>query len=340
MMQTQTISEQQHRKPAARQEAQHPFFAPAFIQPKLTINQPNDVYEKEADAVAEKVMRMPATDAQPLFFSPKPVPVSPVQRVCEHCKGDEKKEEEDEAQPVQRKPEKTFDIQRKCAHCEEEEQQLQRKETGGIDRAGMTAPPVVNDVISSSGQPMDNDTRSFMESRFGYDFGNVQIHNDAMANRSSADINALAYTHGNHVVFGRGYYQPNTNSGRQLLAHELAHVVQQQKGVGQSNFIQRKPPKNDKEKTPILKANPEEVVEFSKNNPYLPKEYKGYILKKEEAVEIHLVDFDAKEYLVKSDISWLPRPMKLPLGERKTNQLQFWKDQVKTRHSGSAYKTG
>ncbi len=331
MMQTQTISEQQHRKPAdaMHKGQQQPFFAPTFIQPKLTVNQPSDAYEQEADAVAEKVMRMPASDAQPLFFSPKPIAVSQVQQKCEQCKGEEKKEEEDEAQPVQLKPEKTFDIQRKCAQCEEEEKGVQRKETGGIDSAGMTAPSIVHDVISSRGQPLDKSTRNFMESRFGYEFGDVQIHNDALAHRSSADINALAYTHGNHVVFGNGHYQPHTNSGKQLLAHELAHVVQQQKGVSRKEGNKNKPQKTDKEKTPILKALPDQLADFSKNNPYLPKEFKGFIKKIVDVVEIHLVDFDAKEYLVKSDISWLPKSMKLPLGERKTNQLQLWKDKVK-----------
>jgi hypothetical protein len=66
-----------------------------------------------------------------------------------------------------------------------------------------------------------------MERRFGYDFSNVQIHNDSLAHQSSKDINALAFTHGNHIVFGSGHYQPNTNKGKQLVTHELVHVIQQ-----------------------------------------------------------------------------------------------------------------
>jgi hypothetical protein len=81
--------------------------------------------------------------------------------------------------------------------------------------------------LQTFGQPMSGDVLSFMEERFGCDFSGVQIHNDSLAHQSSADINAKAYTHQNHIVFGAGEYQPDTNSGKQLLAHELTHVIQQ-----------------------------------------------------------------------------------------------------------------
>lgn len=171
-----------------------------FFQPKLTINQPNDIYEQEADAVAEQVMRMPVNKNENIFF--KPVSIN--------------------------------SIQRKCSACEDEEKLQMKSEGGGV--AGMTAPTIVHEVINSGGQPLDKSTRSFMESRFGYNFGNVQIHNDSLAHKSSAGINALAYTHGNHIVFGAGQYQAESNSGRQLLAHELVHVVQQK---NYKNALQR-----------------------------------------------------------------------------------------------------
>jgi len=66
-----------------------------------------------------------------------------------------------------------------------------------------------------------------MESRFGYDFGHVRIHDDALAHRSSGDIDTMAFTHGHDVVFGAGQYEPGTQKGKVLLAHELTHVVQQ-----------------------------------------------------------------------------------------------------------------
>ena len=97
----------------------------------------------------------------------------------------------------------------------------------GNHNNNLIAPSIVNDVINTRGQSLEAGTKNFMEARFGYDFENVQIHDDSLAHKSSAAINALAYTHGRHIVFAEGQYQPASNSGKQLLAHELAHVVQQ-----------------------------------------------------------------------------------------------------------------
>jgi Domain of unknown function (DUF4157) len=89
------------------------------------------------------------------------------------------------------------------------------------------APPIVHDVIRSTGQPLDSDTRSFFEPRFGRDFSRVRVHTDSRAAESARAVDALAYTVGSKVVFGPGRYQPRTDEGRQLLAHELTHTVQQ-----------------------------------------------------------------------------------------------------------------
>jgi hypothetical protein len=97
-----------------------------------------------------------------------------------------------------------------------------------VDRTGL--PPTVANSIQAPGQPLDRDTREFMESRFGKDFGHVRLHTDAGAADSALSVNADAYTVGNHIVFGTGLYAPESPSGRLLLAHELAHVVQQSRG--------------------------------------------------------------------------------------------------------------
>jgi hypothetical protein len=95
-----------------------------------------------------------------------------------------------------------------------------------------TAPPIVRDVLRSTGQPLDQATRAFMEQGFGHDFSCVRLHTDARAVDSARAVNALAYTVGRNVVFGAGRYSPATPAGRSLLAHELAHVVQQSRGRG------------------------------------------------------------------------------------------------------------
>jgi len=127
-------------------------------------------------------------------------------------------------------------LQRKCAcggsgssggDCEgcKKKKTLQRRATDSA-RTGF-APPIVDDVVHSSGQPLDAETRAFFEPRFGHDFSNVRIHADARAAESSRSVNAAAYTVGSNIVFGSGRYSPGTQAGRHLLAHELTHVVQQ-----------------------------------------------------------------------------------------------------------------
>ena len=85
----------------------------------------------------------------------------------------------------------------------------------------------IKKTIGSPGQPLDSETRSFMEPRFAYDFSRVKIHASAEATDSAAGLNARAYTFGNSIVFGQGEYKPGSNEGRSLIAHELAHIVQQ-----------------------------------------------------------------------------------------------------------------
>jgi hypothetical protein len=91
------------------------------------------------------------------------------------------------------------------------------------EKAGMA---FVQGALASPSRPLDEDARSFMEPRFGHDFSQVRIHHDETAARTSQAVNALAYTVGDHIVFGAGQYAPGTPAGRRMLAHELCHVIQ------------------------------------------------------------------------------------------------------------------
>ncbi|CAN5180822.1 hypothetical protein BH09BAC6_BH09BAC6_30940 [soil metagenome] len=174
-----------------------------FFQPKLTINQPNDVYEQEADHMADKVMRMADPAAvQPGFFKPA-----------------------------------TNAVQRKCQACEEEEKHVHRKESNSAEVHSNELGNYVNS-LGSSGQAMPESSRKFFEPRFGHDFSNVRLHTDSVAAKSAQSINALAYTTGNNIVFNSGQYSPESHSGKRLMAHELTHVVQQNSGVS-PKLIQR-----------------------------------------------------------------------------------------------------
>lgn len=95
------------------------------------------------------------------------------------------------------------------------------------DRFESHASQAVNNVLRSSGRSLDRAALNYMEPRFGRDFGSVRIHADSKASESAQSLNAQAYTVGNQIVFSNGQYNPNSNVGRRLLAHELTHVVQQ-----------------------------------------------------------------------------------------------------------------
>ncbi len=112
-----------------------------------------------------------------------------------------------------------------CAECRKKRLPLQRRATNQVEPTSV--PPIVHEVLRAPGQSLDPATRTYMESRFGHDFSRVRVHIDAKAGESARAVNALAYTVGPDVVFGAGQYAPRTSEGRRLLAHELAHVVQQ-----------------------------------------------------------------------------------------------------------------
>lgn len=125
-------------------------------------------------------------------------------------------------------------VQRKCAcgqgsgacvSCSEDQTRLQRKATKADAPAAV--PELVHAAAQGNGQPLDSSVREFMESRFQHDFSQVRIHSDAHSARSAAHLNATAYTVGSDIFFGQTRYSPHTQSGRKLLAHELAHVLQQ-----------------------------------------------------------------------------------------------------------------
>lgn len=144
-------------------------------------------------------------------------------------------------------------------HASESGAQLQ---TGQVQAGGsgeMAAPAVAHEVLQSPGQPLPASAREFMEPRFGHDFSQVRVHTGSEAASAARAVRAQAYTSGNDIVFGSGAYAPATRGGRQLLAHELAHVVQQAStpGVMQRKTTTESPvdkPQRDPEEEKVLRA--------------------------------------------------------------------------------------
>jgi hypothetical protein len=161
----------------------------------LKVSDPSDAAEIEADRIADTVMRMPAGN-------PAPAESGSTSSGTIH---------------------REFD----ASNEEEKEETVQRKPLSGSSGIPAQSPAHVHDAVGSGGRPLDQRTRGFFESRMGYDLGGVRIHTDSTAGISARAINAKAYTLGGNIVFGSGQYSPDSESGRHLLAHELAHVVQQ-----------------------------------------------------------------------------------------------------------------
>ena len=104
---------------------------------------------------------------------------------------------------------------------------VQRKQPPASSADMDAHPDSIMGSQNGAGQALDRATREFFSARFGHDFANVRVHADTAAAESARALNALAYTVGRDVVFGAGQYAPGTRAGKQLLAHELTHVVQQ-----------------------------------------------------------------------------------------------------------------
>ncbi|WP_422104867.1 DUF4157 domain-containing protein [Winogradskyella sp.] len=191
-----------HSTPSKAQTQPKAFVSPTpVIQRKLAIGSADDVYEAEADAMADKVLGM--SDS---YIHAKQHSGPLLQRKCAACEEEmvQKKSLASEITPV---------VQRK-SHSSE---------------AGVVSQALTQQINSSqgNGHSLDKGTQRFMESRFGTDFSGVRIHTDTQAIQMSRDLNAQAFTVGNDIYFNEGKYNPNSNSGKHLLAHELTHTIQQ-----------------------------------------------------------------------------------------------------------------
>ena len=180
------------------------------VQAKLTVSQPGDVYEQEADRVAEMVTKAETSE---------------VKRQTEE-------EEEVQTQPAEEEEEE-LQMQRQAEEEEEEEEQEEEVQTQPAESQPTVVPENLETRINNArhiGQPMSESARASFEPHFGIDFSDVRIHTGAEANRLSQQLGAKAFTTGSDVFFREDAYQPESESGKRLLAHELTHVVQQKGG--------------------------------------------------------------------------------------------------------------
>ena len=215
------------------------------VQTRARVSSPDDPQEKEADNTAQKIMRMsvPAhtvsasaqntllrsaagigqnqQDREKLI-SPYIARFAGVPIVSRQAERDEPQRQagEEEEETVQRQAE------------EEEEETVQRRAEGTPDVSANISSDIHNSM--TGGEPLPLSVRRFMEPRFNADFGTIRVHDNDNAARLNRGVRAKAFAIGNHIFFGRGQYQPESDEGRELIAHELTHTIQQGAAVQRS----------------------------------------------------------------------------------------------------------
>jgi hypothetical protein len=198
---------------------------PTVAQAKLTVGAADDAYEQEADRVASEVMTMqtPAGEASVQREGPEEEEEMQLKRA------DVQREAEEEELQLKRQPE----IVQRAALGEEDELQMQRIQraadeqdlSGSFDVAGELEGQINSQ--KGGGQGLDGGDKQFFESRFGQDFSDVKVHTGGDSDAINRSIGARAFTNGSDVFMRGGEYTPGNSNSRELLAHELTHVVQQ-----------------------------------------------------------------------------------------------------------------
>lgn len=212
------------------------------VQARLQIGPVDDPHEREADRIADQVLR----DPRPAPLRPAIATMPGVQRHADHgsdcCCGACRvqrhagHDHDHDHGPgcscpacggVQRKAEGAHAPGCACSGCAA----VQRKPAA--DGSFAAGPELAARIqrLSAGGSPLPEHVRTDMEQRFGADFGDVRVHHDAEAAALSRDLRAHAFTRGQHIAFAPGKFDPGSAAGRWLLAHELTHTIQQTGGV-------------------------------------------------------------------------------------------------------------
>jgi len=235
----------------------------------LSIGQPGDKYEEEADKVADQVMQKQSET--PAFFTPKQVENIQQKPIAETVTPlIQKQEEEEEAQPklIQRVEEgevqTKMEVQRQeeeeeemlqTQPLEEEEELLQPKVQQGDLKTNSSTEQALK-ASKGNGSPLNSETRVEMEQGFGADFTDVKIHTNSSAVQMNKELRAQAFTSGNDIYFNEGRYRPESKNGKKLLAHELTHTVQQGASTSHGTI----------QKWPWSRTTEEQIAEFRGRN--------------------------------------------------------------------------
>ncbi|GAA4272696.1 DUF4157 domain-containing protein [Aquimarina gracilis] len=252
----------------SKSEASESFFNPNSVQTKLTVGQPNDKYEKEADATADSVVdqlnnsgtsssNSETKNSSNVSNSGTAIQTKP--SIVDDQEKLQKKDEEitEDPQGLQRKP--IFESNT------EPESELQAKvlpdvQKKGEDDSGSADLQSRLDNSKGGGSPLPSDTQESMGSAMGADFSNVRVHNDSDAAEMSNDLGAQAFTHGSDIYFNEGKYNTDTTAGNHLLAHELTHTMQQGASKPAVQKVEETPAANTEEVAPTRPTTPLDIT--------------------------------------------------------------------------------
>ncbi|HEY6504244.1 MAG TPA: DUF4157 domain-containing protein [Chitinophagaceae bacterium] len=267
------------------------------VQTKLEINPSDDVYEKEADSMADKVMQH--EHATP--------PANPDDPNNNGDSGVKTTLPGNKISRLQRKRafESPTPLELNTANLSpSDEMPLQRKEQDAVTTGEADS---IDSTLQSSrggGSSLPTDTREKMESGFGTDFSNVKVHSDKDAAQMNEQIGAKAFTHGNDIYFNKGEYRPGTSSGDHLLAHELTHTVQQ--GASPAKSVQRKPGDD---------------TAGGEKNPHKSKKGKGQVERNGNTYTIKVEKISVPDFKLDGTKSG---ELKIPEKERDNKQVEKW----------------
>ena len=218
------------------------------IQAKLEVSSPDDHLEREADRVAQIIVSGTSSPAAARAREPLVTPLSrasvlrQVEDVSDEEVSDDEVDEGDEVDQV-------------------EDDEIAVAQTKRAGQAAPFVPKIETSLkdLRGGGRPLSMSTRAFFEPRFGYDFGAVRVHTDGASDVMAQSINARAFTSGNDIVFAAGQFSPDTTGGKELLAHELTHVLQQGAGSNQPGAKLFRDPNKGKKKTTKAKPKAKEA---------------------------------------------------------------------------------
>lgn len=211
--------------------------APAIQQQKISSVQrlATSKEDEKTSTTEERMKEDKDVQEKPLQLmeSPEKKDEEPVQKMNDPAKEDEKIQKADEPKMEDEKM-KDKGIQKKDENePEEEEKESTTPVQPKLNGESVGTPQARTDYLHRSkgkGSPLSKDLLYEMNSRFGYDFSGVRIHNDSEAHRVSKELHAQAFTHGQDIYFNEGKFDPTSAEGKLLLAHELTHVIQQTGG--------------------------------------------------------------------------------------------------------------